>query len=68
MKHMTPDFRAAIKRRMKALEWTAYRLAQECNGDPGQAVIGKFLNGQTDMRSDNLERVLDAIGLEIREK
>ena len=58
--------RETVQAELDRKGWTPYRLAIEAK--VGQQVIHRWLTGKTHLRSDNLERVLDALGLEVRPK
>jgi transcriptional regulator with XRE-family HTH domain len=58
-----PDIRETIRSEMQRRDWTRYRLAKESG--LSESVVGRFLSGRG-ISIPNLERVLDALGLEIR--
>jgi hypothetical protein len=60
---LSPDngWRSVIAGRIRAMGWSYGRLGRECGVDP--AVIMRYLKGERDMVSANIERVCEALGL-----
>jgi ribosome-binding protein aMBF1 (putative translation factor) len=64
-----PDVRARILARLEKLKWSNYKLAKavEPQGIRPQTVYD-FLAGRSTINSDYLGHLLDALGLDLREK
>jgi transcriptional regulator with XRE-family HTH domain len=55
--------RKAIITAMKSRELSAYALAKLAELDPG--VVKRYINGQREMQTDTLEKILNVLGLVI---
>lgn len=60
------SFRQIIQEELSRRAWTGYRLGKE-SGVPIRSVQA-YLAGQVDMSGGRLERLCDALGLELRPK
>jgi DNA-binding Xre family transcriptional regulator len=58
--------RDPIKEEMKRRGWTTYRLTQETG--LGKATVYDFLSGDREIQTDSLERICEALDLELRSK
>ena len=58
------DFRREIKREMKRLGWSAYRLAK-ASGMPIRGVQ-QYIEGTRDATGERLSKMLKALGLELK--
>jgi len=58
------DFRREIKREMKRLGWSAYRLAKE-SGMPIRGVQ-QYIEGTRDATGERLSKMLKALGFELK--
>jgi hypothetical protein len=61
---MPQDFARLVKARLKTLDWTPYRLAQECKGSITPPTVYSFLDGKP-VKSDTLAVIFDAVGLTV---
>lgn len=59
------DIRQVIIARQKQLGWSNYRLTVELRGKVSVTAIYEFLRGETEMTTDKLGHVLEALGLGI---
>jgi transcriptional regulator with XRE-family HTH domain len=58
-----PNIRETVQAELERRNWTRYRLAKE--SDVSESAVGRFLAGRG-ISIPNLERLLGALGLEIR--
>ena len=60
------DARKAVIKRMAELGWTQSRLAELCHARNGmsRATIHQWLTTERDIRADNLNVVLDLLGMD----
>ena len=56
--------RRAVRRRMAEREMSNYRLAQLAKTTP--QLLGDWLNARRHIRSDGLQRIIDALGLALQ--
>jgi len=62
---MPHDIRSVVEAEMRRLGWTRYRLAKEAGVSP--TIAARIFAGQG-VSLANLQRMLDALGLEIRRR
>lgn len=62
----TLDIRRIVRDRLKQLDKSQYWLAQQVG--MSKQGVWNYLNGRSDMNSGTLDKVLDALGLEVRPK
>jgi hypothetical protein len=64
-----PDVRARILARLNKLKWSHYRLAKAVKPHGiGAQTVYDFLAGRSTINSDYLGHLMDALGLDLREK
>jgi hypothetical protein len=61
------DFVGIIEQRLKALDWTPYRLAKEVRDRVSEQTVYNFLAGKP-CKSETLAAVFDAVGLVVTVK
>lgn len=59
-------FRSIIKRELDRRGWTIHRLVNE--SEVGRATVYDYLNGDREIQTDSLERICQALELELRRK
>lgn len=64
--HRIQNVREIVVKQMKERDWTAYRLAIESG--VVEQTVRNFVLKKREIRSDLLEKLLSALGLEIRPK
>ena len=57
--------RQTIQNELKNRGWTRYRLVKELNGEIPMSTIYDYLSGDTDLGSDRVSIILQALGLRI---
>lgn len=57
--------REAIRQEMARRGWTVYRLCKEAGLSTTNGQVKRYLEGDGDMRGDNLEALLRALGLDV---
>lgn len=62
------NIRKTVKARLKELGWTRYKLAKAVGRHMSAQSVYQYLAGEQDMRGENLSKMLDVIGLELRPK
>lgn len=61
------DVRAIVVARMKSLGWSPYRLAKAVRDHMTPQTVYGFVSGDSEMKTDALGHLLDALGLEVAE-
>lgn len=63
---MPPDPRKIILDRLATMGKSKYWLVEKMGGSPSRNLIYSYLRGTTDISGENLMKLLDALGIEIR--
>jgi transcriptional regulator with XRE-family HTH domain len=61
-----PTFRESILTRLASLGMSQAELARRCEGKPSQPRISRYLAGKVDMSGAHIQRMADALGLELK--
>ena len=59
------DLRKQVVKRMKALDWSVYRLSKELGGKVPASTLYGFMGGSHPINSDHLSLILTVLGVEI---
>ena len=62
------DVRRSILTQLRKTKRTRYWLAQQVRGQVTTPGVYRYLSGRSDMSGQKIEKLLDALGLEIRPK
>jgi hypothetical protein len=62
------DFRNQILERIARLGISKYKLSELVGGDPGRNTLYTYLRGESDMGSDKVAKVLDALDAEEKKR
>lgn len=54
--------RDLLSARASSLGWSAYRIAKECDGQPSEDAVKRFLDGRTSLNSAYVSRIASALG------